>query len=78
MPGVSGPDLAKTLRAFKPDMKVLFISGYTAGALTQQRLLDPGTNYLSKPFEPCTLAYKVREVLNSSEVLAAPGSRAAP
>ena len=63
MPGMNGPDLAARCGSLRPGLKVLFMSGYTAEAMPLQGL-DPGVNFLSKPFSPSVLAGKVREVLD--------------
>lgn len=49
MPGTNGVELSKTLKALKPELKVLFLSGYPADVVTQQGWLDDGTPYLAKP-----------------------------
>jgi PAS domain S-box-containing protein len=64
MPKMSGPQLARRLRELRPDLKVLFMSGYTANAIVDQRLLEPGAPFLSKPFSPTSLALAVRSVLD--------------
>jgi CheY-like chemotaxis protein len=64
MPGISGRDLARQMTAWRPDMKVLYISGYTDNAIVSKGFLDPGIWFLQKPFTPATLAAKVREVLD--------------
>ncbi len=65
MPGASGRELARRLAATHPETKVLFVSGYTDDAIVHHGMLEPGLNYLQKPFTPATLARKVREVLDA-------------
>ncbi len=65
MPGMNGRELARALAHGRPRMKVLYMSGYTDAAITQQGILPPGTAFLSKPFTPEALARKVREVLEA-------------
>jgi FixJ family two-component response regulator len=67
MPLMSGPELALKLATNRPDLPVLFISGYTDQALIHQGLRRPGTFFLQKPFNPETLARKVRKVLDSAK-----------
>jgi PAS domain S-box-containing protein len=67
MPQMSGKELAGKLKALRPDIKVLFASGYTDNAIVYHGLLYPGTNFLQKPFSPEALAQKVREVLGRRE-----------
>jgi two-component system, cell cycle sensor histidine kinase and response regulator CckA len=65
MPGMGGRELAKRLLALRPDVKVLYLSGYTEDAVVTQGTLGPGTAFLQKPFTLQNLAKKVREVLSS-------------
>ena len=62
MPQTSGRQLAEQLGAERPTMKILFMSGYTDGALEGQ--LPAGSGFLQKPFTPSSLARKVRELLD--------------
>jgi CheY-like chemotaxis protein len=62
--GVSGPELAKRLRGLKPELEVVFTSGYCAEALTGGVELQEGVNFLKKPYLPGQLAKIVRAVLD--------------
>ena len=66
MPGMTGRELADRLQAARPNMKVLFISGYTDNIIEERGLLSPGTAFLQKPFSPRHLASKVRELLDEA------------
>ena len=64
MPETGGRALAEQLHATRPDMKVLFMSGYTEDAVVRHGILHEQVNFLQKPYSPLALARKVREVLN--------------
>jgi CheY-like chemotaxis protein len=63
MPGMSGLELAERLKPERPEMKVLYVSGYTADAVARRGMSDPKTAFLQKPYAPAALVRKVREVL---------------
>jgi two-component system cell cycle sensor histidine kinase/response regulator CckA len=65
MPGISGRVLADRLQSVYPEMKVLYISGYTDDAIVRHGVLDHGIPFLQKPFAPKDLAKKVREILDN-------------
>ncbi len=65
MPQMSGPELAKVLVQMRPEVKVLFMSGYTDTAVFSQGWLEPGTAFLQKPFTQEILVNKIREVLDT-------------
>src|SRR2546427_684601 len=65
MPQMGGRELAQRLATVRPDMKVLYMSGYTSNAIVHHGILDPGTLFIQKPFTPDSLARKVREVLDA-------------
>ena len=63
MPGMTGPQLATHLQSVKEGIRVLYASGYTEDVVGHRGVLDPGFQYIPKPFSPEALAAKVREVL---------------
>jgi signal transduction histidine kinase len=63
MPRMNGVELCRRLRRLRPDLTVLFISGYARNVLGRAGSFPEGTDYLQKPFKPRELARKVREVL---------------
>jgi signal transduction histidine kinase/ActR/RegA family two-component response regulator len=66
MPGMHGPLLARTLAPMQPEMRVLFVSGYSENDISDQGVLDPDLKVLQKPFTQQALLRKVRELLESS------------
>ncbi|HKY04794.1 MAG TPA: response regulator, partial [Blastocatellia bacterium] len=67
LPQISGKSLANTIGLTRPDIKVLYISGYTDEAIANHGVLEPGTAFLQKPFTPNALTNKVREVLDAQD-----------
>jgi PAS domain S-box-containing protein len=67
MPGGDGKTLADELAQICPDLKCLFMSGYTDETIVQHGILAPGLAFLQKPFTVQGLARKVRDVLDASE-----------
>jgi len=65
MPEMNGPDLAKALAAHRPQLKLLYMSGYAADVIGPRGVLDRGTAFIEKPFAGRQLAAKVREVLDA-------------
>lgn len=63
MPGMNGPEMVEKILAQYPDIKVIFISGYTEDALSKDQLDNHQVNFLAKPFTLKQLASKVKEVI---------------
>jgi PAS domain S-box-containing protein len=64
MPGTSGPQLTTQLIGRRPELKVVYMSGYTEEAIVEHGVLNAGIAFLHKPFTSATLAGKIREVLD--------------
>lgn len=63
MPEMNGRELATLLQSLYPDIKILFMSGYTADVIAHRGVLDQGVNFIQKPFSMKSLAVKVRQAL---------------
>ena len=63
LPRMNGSRLAETLLATRPDLRVLYMSGFTETAIVHHGVLQPGTDFIQKPFTPHALAVKLRDVL---------------
>ena len=68
MPGMSGGELVTRIQLLRPEIKVLFMSGYADHAVVHHGVIEAGMFFLQKPFTPTLLAQKVREVLESPPV----------
>jgi CheY-like chemotaxis protein len=66
MPAMNGRDLAHTLLQLYPQLKCLFMSGYTADVIAHHGVLDDGVHFIQKPFSVPVLAAKVREALDGA------------
>ncbi|HYE89845.1 MAG TPA: ATP-binding protein [Terriglobales bacterium] len=64
MPGMMGPEVHARLAGVRPEMRVLFLSGYAPGTIVHHGVLPAGTAFLEKPFGPDGLARKIRDVLD--------------
>jgi two-component system cell cycle sensor histidine kinase/response regulator CckA len=67
MPLMGGPALVQRLRIERPHVKVLFVSGYTDDAIVRQGVLEPGVEFLQKPFALAALARRIREILGAGD-----------
>ena len=65
MPGLGGRELVGRLKIMSPNLRVLFVSGYTEEGVRKQGVLQPGTEFLEKPFTPEKLLRKIREILDA-------------
>ncbi len=65
MPHLSGPELSELMASFRPEMKVIYMSGYSEALILDQKVLDYSA-FLQKPFKPIDLVLKIRAVLDDS------------
>ncbi|HEV8632270.1 MAG TPA: response regulator, partial [Thermoanaerobaculia bacterium] len=66
MPGLSGPELAARVRALRPEVRIIYMSGYSDEAVAQHGALTEAAAFLQKPFSPANLIETVRRVLRES------------
>ena len=82
MPGLNGQDVALRIRALRPDIRVLFMSGYNEEAVLRHGVLAAGAAFIEKPFSPAVLLDRVRGILSSDPSDAEPtlqnGAKANP
>ncbi len=65
MPGLSGKELSDRIKVIRPDIKILFMSGYTSNVIVHHGILEAGVHFIQKPFAMRDLARKIRTVLDS-------------
>ena len=68
MEGLPGPELAAKLLQARPELKVMYMSGFANGSLAPEGILKPGTVLVQKPFTIRVLSAKLRQVLDSQEI----------
>jgi PAS domain S-box-containing protein len=78
MPGIGGRALAERLAQVRPDLPVLYTSGYTDGEIVRRGLIEPGAAFVQKPFAPETIARAVRERLEAASLRATPPPTSGP
>jgi diguanylate cyclase (GGDEF)-like protein/PAS domain S-box-containing protein len=66
MPGLNGQDVAERVRTLRPDIRVLFMSGYNEDAVLRHGVLAAGAAFIEKPFSPSMLLERVRRILSES------------
>jgi signal transduction histidine kinase/ActR/RegA family two-component response regulator len=66
MPGMSGDELAEELKELRPDVKVLYTSGYAEGAVVNSKVLESEECFLGKPYTQDSLSRKVRQILEKN------------
>ena len=67
MPGTNGRELAEKIRSLHPDIKCLFVSGYTSNVIGHQGVLDEGVHFIQKPFSMRDLSEVLQQVLEHDE-----------
>jgi CheY-like chemotaxis protein len=64
MPEMPGPEVARRLQEIRPEIRVLYMSGYAEESMIGDGVIGRGSNFLQKPFGPATLAEKLRDMLD--------------
>jgi two-component system, cell cycle sensor histidine kinase and response regulator CckA len=64
MPGMNGKAMVETIESFRPNLKVLFMSGYTSDLVAQRGVVDEGTYFIQKPFDIYSLNEKIQDTLS--------------
>ncbi|MEN2985492.1 MAG: PAS domain S-box protein [Thermodesulfovibrionaceae bacterium] len=67
MPGISGTKLINKIKNYRPDVKVLYMSGYTDDVVSKHGILEKGINFIQKPFSIEAFSRKIREVLDKKD-----------
>ena len=68
LPGMNGRALAEMLTARRPDLRVLYASGYSAELIAERGVIEKGINFIGKPYGSAALARKVRQILDGTRV----------
>ena len=63
--GVNGRELAERLRSRSPKLKVIYMSGYSADVLGKEFVVQPGLDFLQKPYDPDRLSAVIRDSLDA-------------
>ena len=66
MPHMNGRDLVRRVRQMRPEMKVIYMSGYTDNLVLQGGMVEEGSDFIQKPFSSDTLAKRVRAALQQN------------
>src|SRR5688572_4252157 len=65
LPELSGYDLAQKVQELRPEIKILFMTGYVEGEIVQRSISELGARFLDKPFQPATLLTRVEEAIHA-------------